>query len=71
MLGIPGLPVELEILEYRNVARHAVDPATANPGTGHFCLFVTDIDEMVQRAKSYGGGAVSPVQTATAGPVAG
>ena len=71
VLGIPGSPVELEILEYRNVDRRPVDPQTANPGTAHFCLFVTDIDELVCRVKQFGGGAVSAVQTSTAGPVAG
>ncbi|MDT0203156.1 VOC family protein [Nocardioides sp. AE5] len=71
IMGIPSTEVELEILEYRRVARRAVDPNTANPGTGHFCLFVTDLDEIVERAHEFGGGSVSPVQTSTAGPVAG
>lgn len=71
VMGIPSTEVELEILEYRNVARQVIDPGTANPGTGHFCLFVSDIDEMVKRAHACGGGSVSPVQTSTAGPVAG
>ena len=71
VMTIPSTTVELEILEYRNVIREAVDPGTANPGTGHFCLFVSDIDELVERAHRHGGGSVSPVQTSTAGPVAG
>lgn len=71
VMRIPTTDVELEILEYRNVARQAIDPGTANPGTGHFCLFVSDIDEMVERAQQCGGGSVSPIQTSTAGPVAG
>ena len=71
VMGIPGSVVELEILEYCNVARQPVDTGTANPGTAHFCLFVSDIDAIVALAVRHGGGTVSPVQTSTAGPVAG
>jgi len=39
----------LEVLEYRNVTKAAIDPATANPGTAHFCLYVTDLDPLYER----------------------
>src|SRR5688572_19959544 len=44
MLTIPGSDVFLEILEYRNVKKTPIDPATANPGTAHFCLFCDDLE---------------------------
>jgi catechol 2,3-dioxygenase-like lactoylglutathione lyase family enzyme len=71
VLRIPGSPVELEILEYHNVARAPVDPATANPGTAHICLFVSDFDALHRRLRARGTRFVSDVQVSTAGPVAG
>lgn len=44
LLSMPGTDVFLEILEYRGVDAKAIDPATANPGTGHFCLFAENLD---------------------------
>src|SRR5581483_7900787 len=46
VLQVPGSDVFLEILEYRGVDRRPVDPATANPGTAHFCLFVDDLETL-------------------------
>ena len=71
MLAIPGTEVQLEILEYRGVARTPVDTSTANPGTAHFSLFVDDLDALYARLRSAGVEFVSEVQTATAGPLAG
>lgn len=71
MMTIPGSPVRLEILEYRHVARATVDTASANPGTAHFCVLVDDIDAIYERMSSKGVAFVSPVQTATAGPIKG
>ena len=31
-----------------------VDPATANPGTGHFCLFVDDLDRLYRELSAKG-----------------
>ena len=70
-LAIPGTDVRLEIVEYRGVARAPIDPATANPGTVHFSLFVDDIDGMYERLTAAGVEFVSEVQTSTAGPLAG
>jgi catechol 2,3-dioxygenase-like lactoylglutathione lyase family enzyme len=70
-LGIPGTNVCLEILEYRGVKRAPVDPATANPGTGHFSLFVDDLDALYARLSSHGVDFVSEVQTSTAGSIKG
>src|SRR5262249_4176668 len=68
LLTIPGSDVFLEILEYRGVDKTAVDPATANPGTGHFCLFVDALDGLSARLKSAGVEFVSELQTRSVGP---
>ena len=66
-LEIPGTEVRLEIIEYRGVDGTPVDPATANPGTAHFSLFVDDLDAMYERMTAGGVDFVSEVQTSTAG----
>ncbi len=68
LLRIPESDVFLEILEYRGVASSPVDPATANPGTGHFCLFVDDLDLLYGRLSEGGVRFVSAPQTPTEGP---
>jgi lactoylglutathione lyase len=68
LLAIPGSETFLEILEYRGVESTPVDPATANPGTGHFCLFVDDLDQLHARLAAAGVEFVSAPQTPTAGP---
>ena len=68
LLTIPGSDVFLEILEYRDVERTPVDPATANPGTGHFCLFVEGLEALYEELTAAGVEFVSPVQTPTWGP---
>ena len=70
-LQIPHTDVYLEILEYRGVPRTPVDPATANPGTGHFSLYVDDLDALYRRLKADGVQFVSEVQTSTAAPIPG
>jgi len=71
MLRIPGTAVELEILEYRDVERTPIDPATASPGTMHFSLFVEGLDELYARLRERGVEFVSEVETSTAGTLAG
>jgi catechol 2,3-dioxygenase-like lactoylglutathione lyase family enzyme len=68
LLEIPGAGLELEILEYRNVPRTPVDPATANPGTAHFSLYVDDLDTLHRRLTASHVRFVSEVQTSVAGP---
>lgn len=58
----------LEILEYRNVERTPVDPATANPGTAHFCLYVQDLEALYERLSAQGVRFVSPVKSPDVGP---
>jgi len=67
LLAEPASGVLLELLEYRGVARAAIDPATANPGTGHVCFEVDDVDAIHRRAVAAGYGAVNVPVTPTAG----
>lgn len=68
VMTVPGSDVVLELLEYRGVERQAIDPATANPGTGHFCLAVEDLEGMHERLAAAGIEFLSPPQTPTIGP---
>jgi catechol 2,3-dioxygenase-like lactoylglutathione lyase family enzyme len=71
MLRIPGTDVELELLEYRGVEGTPIDPATANPGTMHFSLWVEDLDALYARLCSEGVTFVSDVEVSDAGPLKG
>ena len=65
---LPLSDVFLEILEYRNVEKSAVDPSTANPGTAHFCLYVEDLDGLHERLAGEGVRFVSEVKSPNIGP---
>lgn len=67
-LDIPGSAHFLELLEYRNVERRPVDPATANPGTAHICLTVSDLEDLHRRLRAAGVEFVSPPVRPTTGP---
>jgi lactoylglutathione lyase len=83
LVGYPGVELHvavfrlpyseafLEILEYRNVERQAVDPATANPGTAHLCVYVQDIEALHERLLAGGARFVSPIKSPDVGPNAG
>lgn len=68
VMTVPGSDVVVELLEYRGVDRKAVDPATANPGTGHFCLAVEDLEAMYEQLAAAGVEFVSAPQSPTIGP---
>jgi lactoylglutathione lyase len=68
ILRMPGCDVFLELLEYQNVERHAVDTRTANPGTAHIAFFVDDLDALFADLVSKGVGTVSEPVTPTIGP---
>ncbi len=59
--------VLLELLEYRGVLRTPIDAATANPGTGHVCFEVDDVDAIYLRAMAAGHQAVSDPVIPTSG----
>lgn len=83
LVGYPGVELHvavfrlpnsdgfLEILDYRNVERTAIDPANANPGTAHMCFYVTDLDALHERLQGAGVQFVSPIKSPTVGPNAG
>jgi lactoylglutathione lyase len=80
LVGYPGVELHvavfrlphsdgfLEVLDYRNVERTVIDPANANPGTAHFCLYVTDLDALHARLVEGGVAFVSEVKSPTVGP---
>ena len=68
VMAVPNSDAVIEILEYRGVTGTPVDPATANPGTGHVCLLVDDLEALHARLVARGVESVSAVQTPTAGP---
>jgi lactoylglutathione lyase len=68
ILRFPGSPLFLEIIEYRDVERRAVDTATANPGTAHVCLYVRDLDALHRRLTAAGVEFVSEPASPTTGP---
>lgn len=59
--------VMLELVRYPDGLGSPVDPATANPGTGHVCFIVDDVDAIHARALAAGHGSVNPPVTPTAG----
>jgi lactoylglutathione lyase len=68
LLRIPGTDHHLELLDYRNVERAAVDTRTANPGTAHICLLVKGLAPMFDRLLNAGVTFISPPVVPTAGP---
>lgn len=68
ILRLPGTEVVLELLDYRNVERTAVDTRTANPGTAHIAFFVDDLDALYADLVAKGVRSVSPPVTPTIGP---
>lgn len=49
-LGVPGSDeVLVELLEYQGVERHPASARPCDPGNGHLCLEVTDLDSMCRR----------------------
>jgi lactoylglutathione lyase len=67
-MRVPQSDVIFEILEYRNVDSTPVDPATANPGTGHVCFYVDDLQALYDRLVPLGVEFISPPLVATSGP---
>ena len=70
-LNIPGGGV-VELLEYRGIERLSAAARPCDPGSGHLCLYVDDIEAAVERARQFGGRTRSnaPV-TSPAGPTRG
>ena len=54
MISIPGSPMMIELLEYRGVERFPGSCRPCDPGSGHLCLNVMDLDDLFQRLKLSG-----------------
>lgn len=59
--------VMLELIEYPSGLGTPIDTATANPGTGHVCFVVDDVDRIYERAIDAGYPSVNPPVTPTKG----
>jgi lactoylglutathione lyase len=46
MLRVPGSELDVELLEYLGCERHSGSARPCDYGTGHFCVFVTGIDDL-------------------------
>jgi catechol 2,3-dioxygenase-like lactoylglutathione lyase family enzyme len=68
VMRMPGADVYLEILEYRNVDKAAVDTRTANPGTAHMAFLTDDCDALYEELIAKGVPSVSKPVTPTIGP---
>jgi catechol 2,3-dioxygenase-like lactoylglutathione lyase family enzyme len=72
MVRVPGGEVDIELLEYQGCERAAVATDPSQPGSGHFCVFVTNIEalhgELAGRGVSFRSD--GPVEM-TGGPNAG
>ena len=68
VLRMPGAEVFLEILEYRNVEKSAVDTRTANPGTAHMAFTTDDCDALYAELTAKGVPSVSQPVTPSVGP---
>jgi lactoylglutathione lyase len=58
----------IELAEYQGVERSPVDPATANPGTGHLALNVENLLSFYKALREQGVRTVSEPVTPTVGP---
>ena len=68
VLRMPGSDFFLEIVEYRNVEKEAVDTRTANPGTAHLAFFTDDCDGLYEELTAKGVPSVNAPVTPSIGP---
>ena len=60
-LRLPGSGATfIELLEYRGLERHPASARPQDPGAGHLCLFVDDVEEMHDRLTAMGYRSRSP-----------
>lgn len=67
-LAIPGSEHGLELIEYRNVDKTAIEPRNADPGTTHLCLLVDDVRALHARLTAHGVESLSAPVIPTVGP---
>jgi lactoylglutathione lyase len=68
IMRMPGSDYFLELMEMRNVEKHAVDTGTANPGVAHVAFFTDDCDGLYAELRAKGVESVSAPVTPTIGP---
>jgi catechol 2,3-dioxygenase-like lactoylglutathione lyase family enzyme len=68
-LKIPQSSVIVELIEFQGIEGHPGSARPCDPGTGHFCLYVRDVDALHARltANGFRSRSAAPV-TITAGP---
>jgi lactoylglutathione lyase len=68
-LRVPNSDSQVELLEYAGVPRHPVRALPSEPGHGHICFLVDDIDALTRRlqAAGYRSRSERPIEI-TAGP---
>lgn len=71
MLRVPGSDHCIELMDYRNVDRDAVDTRPPNPGTAHICLIVRGLRELHRTLGAAGVEFVSDPVVVTSGVNAG
>lgn len=54
-LHLPGTDTFLELLQYLEPIGEDIDMETANPGNGHICFVVSDLEREYERIKAIGG----------------
>jgi catechol 2,3-dioxygenase-like lactoylglutathione lyase family enzyme len=54
MLRVPGSDLEIELIEYRGCERHSGSARPCDYGTGHFCVFVTEIEALHEELRARG-----------------
>ena len=54
MLRVPGGELELELLEYRGCERHSGSARPCDYGTGHFAVFVDDVQAAYEDLRARG-----------------
>lgn len=57
---VPGSPVVMELIEYKNHSKHFQRPHFQDPGAGHFLFMSKDDDVMIDRVKAHGLHTTSP-----------
>lgn len=57
---VPGSPVVMELMEYKNHSKHFRRPHFQDPGAAHFLFMSKDDDVMIERVKAAGLHTTSP-----------
>jgi lactoylglutathione lyase len=67
-LAIPGSDVVVELVSYQGIERRSAACRPCDYGSGHLCLYVEDLDGLVQRLTTLGHPILGPIATIKLGP---